>query len=438
MSTPALTRLCVQFIREILNDADILYLLARGAALPVFAKACRDWLGDPGLTLKFFAALGGMPVAEAGLSLWRLAALAHADLDTEAAVNSENSCRSAGLPARRVPSGTKDAAAAKNNWAEVRARLGGTEHGRKFLTAWEAFMSEHGHHCRGEFELSNARWCEAPDYILGLVRGYLGSLGQSDPLENQRRLAEERERLTAQCRARLNNPVKRWLFSRALRATQDLTVYREQLKNHGIRRIACLRRALLALGQKLQEQGTLSRRDDIFFLEVAELEPVAAGIASFDWRERIEWRRREYETNLKLNPPRVVNGRFDPNAPGSPAANADAKLLEGIPVSPGLVTGPARVILRTDDHEQVLPGEILIAPFTDPAWSPYFITAAGVVVEQGGILSHGSIVAREYGLPAVTNVTSATRAIRTGDLVQVDGNRGRVSVLKRLVETSDP
>jgi pyruvate,water dikinase len=115
-------------------------------------------------------------------------------------------------------------------------------------------------------------------------------------------------------------------------------------------------------------------------------------------------------------------------------ANAGAKLLEGIPVSPGIVTGPARVILRADDHEQVLPGELLIAPFTDPAWSPYFITAAGVVMEQGGILSHGSIVAREYGLPAVTNVASATRVIRTGDLVQVDGNRGCVSVLKRLAE----
>jgi pyruvate,water dikinase len=178
----------------------------------------------------------------------------------------------------------------------------------------------------------------------------------------------------------------------------------------------------------------LSCRDDIFFLEVSELEPVATGNASFDWRERVKSRRREYEKNLKLNPPRIVNGRFDPDAPGWSVANADGKLLTGIPVSPGIVTGPARVILRADDHEQVLPGEILIAPATDPAWSPYFIAAAGVVMEQGGMLSHGSIVAREYGLPAVTNVASATRVIRTGDLVQVDGNHGCVSVLKRLAE----
>jgi pyruvate,water dikinase len=103
--------------------------------------------------------------------------------------------------------------------------------------------------------------------------------------------------------------------------------------------------------------------------------------------------------------------------------------LEGIPVSSGIATGRAKVILRSEDQAQVLPGEILIAPFTDPAWTPYFVTAAGVVMDQGGILSHGSIVAREYGLPAVTNVGSATRVIHTGDLVQVDGNRGRVTIL---------
>ena len=410
LSTPELTRLGVQWIQGVFKDADVLYLATQGAALPVFLKACRDWLGEPGLALQLFAALGGIPVAEAGLALWRLAALAHTDSDTEAAVSSEN------------------------RWPEVRARLCHTEPGRKFLAAWDAFMNEHGHHCRGEFELFNARWCEAPDYILGLVRGYLRSLGQSDPLENQRRLAEERERLIVQCRARLKNPIKRWIFSHSLRRAQEVTVYREQLKNQGIRRFAFVRRVLLVLGQRLHEQGCFSCRDDISFLDVSEIEPVATGGASFDWRERIELRRREYEKNLKLHPPRIVNGRFDPNAPSWPVANADAKLLEGIAVSPGIVTGPARVILRADDHEQVLAGEILIAPFTDPAWSPYFITAAGVVMEQGGILSHGSIVAREYGLPAVTNVASATRVIRTGDLVQVDGNRGCVSVLKRRTE----
>ena len=414
ISTPELIRFCVRLIREPFQGVDLLYLATPAAVLPLFQKAFRDWLGNPDMTLgyRLFSALGGMPTAEAGLALWRLAVLARADRDTEAAVCSES------------------------GWPQVRATLQRTESGQRFLAAWDTFMAEHGHHCRGELELFNARWSETPDYVLGVVRGYLRSIGQSNPLENQRQLAGERERLTEQCRRRLKNPIKRWIFSHSLRRAQKLAVFREELKNQGVRQFAFARRVLLTLGQRLKEQGILSCPDDIFFLEISEIEPVAMGSASFDWRERIELRRREYEKNLKLNPPPLVVGKFDPNTPAWPVANAGAKFLTGNPVSPGIVTGPARVILRADNHEQVLPGEILIAPFTDPAWSPYFITAAGVVVEQGGVLSHGSIVAREYGLPAVTNVASATRVIRTGDLVQVDGNRGCVSVLKRLAEDS--
>jgi pyruvate,water dikinase len=378
-------------------------------ALPVFQKACRDWLEDPELALgyRLFSGLGDVPEAEAGLALWRLATLAHADRETESALFSVVS------------------------WPDALPKLQQTEHGRKFLGAWNVFMSEHGHHCRGELELFNARWSERPDYILDLVRSYLHSIDLSNPLENQRRLSEERRRLTEQCRRRLKNPIKRWIFLRSLGRAQKLAVNREKWKNEAVRQIAVLRRVLLILGQRLHERGILSERDDIFFLEVSEIEPVVTGSPSFNWRERIGMRRREYEKNLKLTPPPVVIGRFDPNARVEPAADASAECLQGVPVFPGIVTGRARVILRTDDHEQVIPGEILIAPFTDPAWTPYFITAAGVVMDQGGILSHGSIVAREYGLPAVTNVASATRVIRTGDLVQVDGNRGRVTIVER-------
>lgn len=409
MSNPALAAFCARLIREPFKDLDLLYLVTQAMALPLFQKACRDWLDDPALTLgyRLFSALGGMATAEAGLALWRLAALAHMDGDTEATVCSET------------------------NWVQVRAALQGTEHGRRFLAAWEAFMAEHGHHCRGELELFNARWSETPDYVLGIVRGYLRSMGQSDPVENQRRLAGERERLTEQCRQRLKNPLKQWIFSYSLRRAQKAALFREELKSQAVRRMAFMRRVLLALGLRLKEQGALISQDDVFFLEFPEIEPVASGTAPFDWRERIEARRREYEKNLQLFPPPVVIGKFNPNAASFQTENAGTKHLNGIPVSPGIVNGPARVILRADNHEQVLSGEILIAPFTDPAWSPYFVTAAGLVVEQGGILSHGSIVAREYGLPAVTNVECATRIIRTGDVVQVDGNNGRVTVLSR-------
>jgi rifampicin phosphotransferase len=410
LPTPELAHLCVRLVRKPFEGVDLLCLTTPAAALPVLRKAIRDWLGEtePAPGYRLFSALGGMPTAEAGFALWRLATLAHADHDTDTAVGSED------------------------EWAQVSARLRLTEPGRKFLAAWDAFMAEHGHHCRAELELFNARWAETPDYVLGVVRGYLRSIGQSNPLEHQRQLAGEREQLTEKWRQRLKNPLKRWIFSRSLRRAQKLAVFREQLKNQGVRRIAFARHVLLALGRRLQEQGILSGRDDIFFLEVSEIEPVATGHAAFNWRERIETRRWEYEANLKLTPPPLVIGKFDPHATIGPMANANTKLLEGTPSSPGVVTGRARVILRADDHEQVLAGEILVAPFTDPAWSPYFINAAGLVVEQGGILSHGSIVAREYGIPAVVSVASATRIIRTGHWLEVDANRGVVKVLDEI------
>jgi pyruvate,water dikinase len=409
MSTPELTRFFNRLLREGFSDLDLLYLVMQGAALPIFQKACHDWLEDADLSrgYRLFAGLGGLPTVEAGLALWRLAALAHAERAIETAVLSEN------------------------GWPRVQAELAQSEGGRKFLAAWDGFMAEHGHHCRGELELFNARWSEQPDYILGIVRGYLRSMDQANPVENQQRLARQREELTGQCRGRLRNPLKRWVFSRSLRRAQKLAVIREEWKSLVVRQLTVLRRILLTLGQRLQEQGIFDCRDDIFFLEIWEVEPVALGRASFPWREIIRQRRGEYERNLKLTPPPVVVGRFDPAMDDRWTTDAGSDVLEGIAVSPGVVTGRARVILRTDDHEQVLPGEILVAPFTDPAWTPYFLPAAGVVMGLGGILSHGSIVAREYGLPAVTNVISATRLIRTGDLLEVDGTRGRVAILKR-------
>ncbi len=409
LSAPELAGLADHLVQAEFKGWDLLYLFTQALALPVFQKACRDWLDDPDLSLgyRLFAALGGLPETEAGLDLWRLAALAHADRETEATLLRED------------------------NWAAVRAKLEPTGPGQEFVKAWGRFMGEHGHHCRGELELFNARWSERPAYILGLVQGYLRGIDQTNPLENQRRLALEREQLTAQCLQRLRNPIKRWIFARSLGRAQKLAVNREVWKNQAVRQFAVLRRILLALGRRLERDGVLEHAEDVFFLEVAEIGPTAAGRGDFDAPALIRQRRTEYETNLTLTPPPVVRGRFDASTPVAAAADTHTNVLSGIPVFPGVVKGRARVILRTDDHEQVLPGEILVAPFTDPAWTPYFLPAAGVVVEQGGILSHGSIVAREYGLPAVTNVTSATQIIRTGDLVQVDGSRGQVMVLQR-------
>jgi pyruvate,water dikinase len=125
----------------------------------------------------------------------------------------------------------------------------------------------------------------------------------------------------------------------------------------------------------------------------------------------------------------VVVGALDP-ASALPPPVPDATVLKGLAVSGGVVEGVARVVLRSDEDTRVAPGEILVAPFTDPGWAPYFVAASALVVDLGGMLSHGSIIAREYGIPAVVNVGHATRRIASGMRVRVDGFRGEVTILE--------
>lgn len=406
--TDELARMVGETLRDNLKDINLLFLLPGGLAIALFQKVFQHWLGDEDLTsaYRLMAAQGGIADTEAGLDLWRLAALAHDDPQTERFLLSDDV------------------------WADIRPKLGRTKAGPQFLTAWDRFMAEHGHHCRGELEFINARWAETPDYILDLVRNYLRSVDQIDPLEKHARLSREGTELAVQCRQKLKSRIKRRIFNWSLKRTRKVARDRENWKNEAVRQVAAFRRILLALGRRLQQKGTLAHRDDIFFLKIPEVQPVVSGTVDFDVAECIATRRAEYERNCTFTPPPVVVGRFDPDKHVASEADADVEVLNGIAVSPGVVTGPARVILRTDDDQHVEAGEILVAPFTDPAWTPYFLPAAGVVMDMGGVLSHGAIIAREYGIPAVVNVGPASRIIKTGQRICVDADRGTVTILK--------
>jgi len=166
--------------------------------------------------------------------------------------------------------------------------------------------------------------------------------------------------------------------------------------------------------------------EDIFFIQKDELKDVVEGtIEPHEIRNRIRSRRQEYDFNRSLNPPSIVVGHFDPNRHVHSQPDPSTQHLNGLAVSAGVVIGPARVILHASD-DFVRPGEILVAPFTDPGWTPYFVNAAGIVMDQGGLLSHGSIVAREFGIPCVVNVGPATKIVQTGQVIRVDGNTGTV------------
>ena len=369
-------------------------------------KICRSWLADEEGTFanRLLAGMGDMDSAEAGLSIWRLAKKAHGNAEIERAI------------------------LAAGSWQSAREGIAESADGREFLCLWDGFMARHGHHTRGELELYNPRWSESPDYILDTLKNYLRSIGIIDPIENHLRRGQEREDLIRRCRGQLKNPVRRKLFDFVLGMAQSGCVARENLKSLAVRYFAMIRAVVLEMAFRLEQCGILDRSEDIFFLSLQEIDAVRVGRAGFDVKETIAARRREYERNLAVHPPSLVIGRFDPDNFIPDRVDYNLEVLQGLAVSPGLVTGPARVILKTDAHEQVLPGEILVAPFTDPGWTPYFLPAAAIVMDQGGILSHGSIVAREYGIPAVVNVGPATRLIKTGQTIQVDGTRGLVRI----------
>ena len=364
----------------------------------------RDWFGDEGNALagRLLAGLGNNDNAAAGLDLWDLADRARGDARLRTAIMADGSAM------------------------DLRSALSDDEGGRAFVEAWDRFMADHGHHTRGEIELANPRWSEDPDVILDQVRSYVDAHEDHDFGDRYRQLAAGRAAAEAEVHGRIRNPLKRILLVFLLRKARRCAPLRENLKSEIVRQLAGIRRLLRVLGGRLAERGILEDPDDIFFFAYDEIGGVAAGYE--ETAAKIARRRARHQRDLSLTPLPVVVGRFDPARHCTPRVDREATELRGVAVSPGVVTGPARVILRAGT-DRVRPGEILVAPFTDPGWTPYFINAAAIGLELGGVLSHGSIVAREFGIPAVVNVGPATEIIRTGQTLRVDGAKGVVTVL---------
>jgi pyruvate,water dikinase len=315
------------------------------------------------------------------------------------------------------------------DFLSARESLSRTPGGVRFLTAWDHFMARHGHHARGEFDAYIPRWLETPDYILGLARGFL------KPLAEPERHKEDTGRPEASGAPALSQAP--WLLlglgSLLARKGRAGLAYRENVKSEAIRIVAFLRRDLLEASQRLHARGALADRQDVFFLRLEEMEELLAERHPRDCREIIVHRKAEHAALQRCEPSVVIDETASPwNGAGqelAAARSSNDQLLRGVPASPGLATGRARVILRADNETSVQLGEILVAPFTDPGWTPYFLNAAAIVVDIGGQLSHGSVVAREYGIPAVVNVGDATRRIRDGQWLRVDGHQGTVQLL---------
>ncbi|SEO44798.1 pyruvate, water dikinase [Halogranum amylolyticum] len=301
--------------------------------------------------------------------------------------------------------------------------------GDVFVAAVESFLDEFGHRATGELDLSRPRWREDPSGLLAIVRANLAHEEAGDHRERIRRLAAEGEVAATRLERRADHGPLGPLRSRLVRLlvqTYRNTVYtREYPKHEAARAFTTWRQALLDAGRHLVDAGRLDDPEDVWFLHADELFAALDG-ESVD--VDVAARRREFDRHTTLDAPPVltsegetIRGRFD-------RTDVPDGALVGTGVSAGVVEGRARVV-RDPTEATVEPGEILVAPSSDPGWTPLFLNAAGMVVEVGGPVSHGALVAREYGLPAVVSVHGATKRIQTGQRLRIDGSRGTVEIL---------
>jgi phosphohistidine swiveling domain-containing protein len=301
-------------------------------------------------------------------------------------------------------------------------------------TAIDAFMRRYEMRGVGEIDLGRPRWREDPTTLMQALQSYLRiEEGEQAPDVVFRRGAETAERalasLIADTRRTRFGWLKAFVMTVTARRMRALSGLRESPKFTAMTMLGTVRVGLLASGRELAARGILDTPDDIFFLHLDELKSLAAG-ESRDWRSAVHERRLAYAREARRRRvPRLLltDGRafFGGTDGGEPVAGST---LAGAPVSPGVVVGLVRVVLDPRGA-QLTPGEILVCRGTDPAWTPLFLAAAGLVTEVGGLMTHGSVVAREYGIPAVVGVHDATTRLRTGARVRVDGTKGRIVIL---------
>lgn len=298
----------------------------------------------------------------------------------------------------------------------------------------EPFLSVYGGRGLAEIDLGRGRWIEDPTPVFEALTGYLKiDNPELSPDAVFKRGAVSAQAAIAELQSRLRKTRTGWIKARlagffASRVRQILGL-RESPKFFAVRMFNLIRQELLTCGRELTASGELDQPDDVFFLNYRELADFAKSGASPALRELITARRRAYDVEThRRQIPRLLLSDGRAFYEGI-QAEAGGNSLMGSPVSAGSVDGLVRVVL--DPHQANLhPGEIMVCPGTDPSWTPLFLTAGGLIMEVGGMMTHGAVVAREYGIPAVVGVDRATHRLKTGMHVRLDGSTGQIVILE--------
>jgi phosphohistidine swiveling domain-containing protein len=326
---------------------------------------------------------------------------------------------------------------------EVMSGLKGSAAGRRWLTEWEGFVKAHGWRRARVWDWVSPTWIEKPSLGFPEVREYLTGGAAFAPAAVRDRLAKEREEVEKQVMAKVPAAQKAW-FEKLLRATQMSGSWTEEhnyyldLMGHAVHT-----KVIRELGKRFAKDGVTEHPDDIHMLMPWEIQSALIVRERYDVHKLVKERRAEYNRYLAKEPAPIFGSmeKFGEVAikdavirtvAAPPIVRPELKAdLYGAGSAPGVVEGLARVVMKEEELKQLRPGEVLVTPITTAGWTYVFSIASAVVTDIGGILTHAVIVGREAGIPAVAGTMDATKKIRTGDRIRVDGNMNVVYIVKK-------
>lgn len=302
--------------------------------------------------------------------------------------------------------------------------------GQETMEAIDAFLNKYGMRCAGEIDITNTRWSEKPTTLIPMILSNIKNFepgagrrifeqGRLEALRKEQELLDRLKQLTDG----INKAEKAKIMISIMR---NFTGFREYPKYGMINRYFVYKLALLKEAEQLVQSNVIHAKEDIYYLTFEELREVVR-TGKLDY-QIISNRKDEYKIYQKLTPPRVITSDGEIIAGKYKRDNIPFNSLPGLPVSSGVVEGRARVILKIEEAD-FDEGDILVTTFTDPSWTPAFISVKGLVTEVGGMMTHGAVIAREYGLPAVVGVVNATKLIKDGQQIRVNGTEGYVEIL---------
>jgi pyruvate,water dikinase len=312
----------------------------------------------------------------------------------------------------------------ENNYRDILA-------GTNFLLLFERYVADYGHRGVGESDVMSPRMADQPETVLALLRTQVRSGEMASAKEIVSRQIQRREAALAEIRnrfgrSRLRGFIFRWWYRRLCR----FSALREANRHHLMYYSTAVRHLLLRLGDRMVEQGTMTRREDVFYLTLEEHATLGQEL-SRDWREVVLDRREEQSRNETVQvPDKVQNWEEAADRNGQATGVSGGGPLRGIAISAGVASGPVRILRSMADWKRVRAGDIVVVPVIDPGMAPLFGVAAGLVAEMGGTLSHGAIIAREYGLPVLVNVPYATSLLHEDDQIQIVSSTGTI---RRLI-----